>query len=59
MWMNRMLSIYEHAVWLNPVPEEHWHYSPSTDVIKQLMSDRMFPLTLGGIDQAMRELGRR
>jgi len=59
VWMNRMLSVYEHAVWLNPVPEQHWHYSPSTDVLKQLMGERMYPLTLGGIDRAMRELNRR
>ena len=59
VWMNRLLMIYEHAVWLNPVPEQHWHYSPSTEVLQQLMSDRMFPLTLGGIDKAMRELNRR
>jgi uncharacterized protein len=59
VWMNRMLSVYEHAVWLNPVPEQHWHYSPSTDVLKQIMTERMFPLTIGGIDQAMRELNKR
>jgi len=59
VWMNRILQVYEHAVWLNPVPEQHWHYSPSTDVLKQIMGERMFPLTLDGIDRAMRELNRR
>ena len=59
VWMNRILQVYEHAVWLNPVPEQHWHYSPSTDVLKQIMGERMFPLTLDGIDRALRELNRR
>ena len=39
VWMNRILQVYEHAVWLNPVPEQHWHYSPSTDVLKQIMGE--------------------
>jgi len=57
-WIQRVLDIYEHAVWLNPVPEKHWDYTPSIGVVKQLMSDRMYPLTLGGLDNAMRELNR-
>jgi uncharacterized protein with von Willebrand factor type A (vWA) domain len=57
-WMQRLLDIYEHAVWLNPVPEKHWDYTPSISLMKQLFSDRMYPLTLEGLDEAMRELVR-
>jgi hypothetical protein len=58
VWIERMLNIYPHAVWLNPVPEKHWRYSQSIDMIRQLMENRMYPLTLDGLDRAMRELIR-
>jgi uncharacterized protein with von Willebrand factor type A (vWA) domain len=44
---------------LNPVPEKQWGYSQSTKIIKELMNDRMYPLTLEGLDDAMRELSRK
>jgi uncharacterized protein with von Willebrand factor type A (vWA) domain len=58
VWMQRFTDTYSSCVWLNPVPERHWQYTPSIQLLKQLMSDRMYPLTLGGIDSAMRELRR-
>ena len=58
VWLERMTRIYEHAIWLNPVPERHWDYTPSIQIMKQIMSDRMYPLTLEGLDKAMRELSR-
>ncbi len=58
LWLQRTLDIYENMVWLNPSPERYWDYTPSTQMINQLFSNRMFPLTLGGIDSAMRELVR-
>ena len=57
-WLQRLLAIYPRAVWLNPVPEKHWSYTHSIQMIRQLFTDRMFPLTIEGIDQAMRELVR-
>jgi hypothetical protein len=57
-WMARALGVYESAVWLNPAPQEHWELSPSIRMMKQLMSGRMYPLTLGGVDRAMSELRR-
>jgi uncharacterized protein len=59
VWMHRLTSTYPAAVWLNPVPEQQWGYSQSTKLIRELMNDRMYPLTLGGLDDAMRELGRK
>ncbi len=58
VWIERMLAHYKHAVWLNPVPERHWDYTPSTQMTHQLMEGRMYGLTLEGLDQAMRELNR-
>jgi len=58
VWMDRVANIYEHMVWLNPTAERHWSYTPSIDLMKQLVKDRMYPLTLEGLDKAMRELAR-
>ena len=57
-WLKRVTQIYESAVWLNPVAEQHWGWTQSTMMIRQLMGDRMYPLTLEGLDRAMRELMR-
>ena len=57
-WMQRLLHVYSHAVWLNPVAEDWWDYTTSTKMMRQLMGDRMYPLTLDGLDRAMRELSR-
>ncbi|MBX3454756.1 VWA domain-containing protein [Ferrovibrio sp.] len=57
-WMQRLLDTYPKAAWLNPVPEKYWDYTPSVGVVKQLMGNRMFPLTLEGLERAMRELNR-
>jgi uncharacterized protein len=59
VWMHRMANTYPAAIWLNPTPEAHWGYSQSTKIIKELMNDRMYPLTLEGLDDAMRELVRK
>jgi uncharacterized protein len=59
VWMHRMTNTYPSSIWLNPVPENQWGYSQSTKIIKELMNNRMFPLTLNGLDDAMRELSRK
>jgi uncharacterized protein with von Willebrand factor type A (vWA) domain len=58
LWLQRLLGIYERAVWLNPIPEAHWEYAPSAKMIRQLFAERMYPLTISGIDKAMTELRR-
>ncbi len=58
VWMRRLLDAYPKAVWLNPVPEKYWGGTASIGVIRALMEGRMFPLTLDGIDRAMRALTR-
>ena len=56
VWMKRLLDVYAHAVWLNPQPEDRWGYYDSIGLVRELTGDRMFPLTLGGLEAAMREM---
>ncbi len=58
LWLQRVTTIYKHAVWLNPIPEMHWQWTPSIGLINKLFNGRMFPLTLDGLDAAMRSLMR-
>ncbi len=58
VWMQRLLETYKKAVWLNPVPEQYWDYTPSIQIMRELVTQRMFPLTLGGLENGMRELSR-
>ncbi|WP_374446935.1 VWA domain-containing protein [Stella sp.] len=57
VWLKRILDTWPHAVWLNPVPKERWSYLQSIEMIRKQMEGRMYPLTLAGLDEAMRELG--
>lgn len=59
VWMSRIVAHFPHLVWLNPEPEEHWEWTPSVGITRELVAGRMFPLTLNGIDLATRELKRR
>ena len=58
VWLKRVTDIYKHAVWLNPVDERHWDWTPSIGIVRQLLDGRMYPLTLDGLDAAMRTLMR-
>ena len=59
MWLQRVAGTYPATVWLNPTPQEHWHYSSSTRIVRDLIGGTMYPLTLDGLDAAMRELTRK
>ncbi len=59
VWLQRLCNTYPATVWLNPTPEQQWDYSQSTMLIRELVSGNMYPLTLDGLDDAMRELTRR
>ncbi|MEO1242163.1 MAG: VWA domain-containing protein [Pseudomonadota bacterium] len=58
LWLKRVTDIYESAVWLNPVARRSWEYVPSISLMRELLGDRMYPLTLSGIEKAMSELKR-
>lgn len=55
-WIKRVTDTWDKVVWLNPVPRKYWEYTQSIGMLRQLMGDRMYPLTLEGLDAAMREL---
>ena len=58
VWLQRLLDVYPRTVWLNPQPEDRWDYYDSIKLTRQLMGERMFPLTLEGLDRAMKDLAR-
>jgi uncharacterized protein with von Willebrand factor type A (vWA) domain len=55
-WLARILANFPKSVWINPVPEQHWQHTQTTRIIRELMEDRMFGLTLEGLDAAMKAL---
>ena len=58
VWVKRVTDIYQRAVWLNPEPEEVWPYRQSIQILKELMNNRMYPTTIGGLEQAMKVLAK-
>jgi uncharacterized protein len=58
VWIERVTTTYPSCIWLNPMPEREWELTASIKMMRQLLGGRMYPLTLEGLDHAMRELGR-
>jgi len=58
VWLNRIAETYKHSIWLNPVEERHWDWTPSIGIVRNLLGGRMYPLTLDGLDAGMRALMR-
>jgi hypothetical protein len=58
VWMQRIVAAFPRLVWLNPEPRERWEYTPSVRITRELTGERMFSLTLEGLDAAIRELRR-
>ena len=58
VWLQRMLDTWPRAVWLNPEPERLWDYRHSIELIRTIFNNRMFPLTLAGLERGMRELNK-
>ena len=59
VWLARIANTYPAHVWLNPVREDSWAYSQSVRMVRDAMGGAMFPLTLEGMDAAMRVLTRK
>lgn len=53
VWMQRICDTFDNLVWLNPTPKQYWEHSYSTSVVRELIDDRMFPLTVKGLEEAM------
>ena len=59
IWLKRLVDIYPHLVWINPTQEKYWAYSQSTQMIQDIIGkERVFPMTLTGLEAAMKELAR-
>ncbi|NNC99723.1 MAG: VWA domain-containing protein [Gammaproteobacteria bacterium] len=57
-WLNRFTETFDKAVWLNPTPEDYWKHTQSTKIIQELMHEKMYPLTLKGMEEAMAYLSK-
>ncbi|MEJ2001122.1 MAG: VWA domain-containing protein [Maritimibacter sp.] len=58
VWLSRAREAWPNHLWINPLPEDHWRYTQSVAMIREIFEDRMVPMTLDGIERGMRELGR-
>ena len=58
-WLQRLTNHFSHAIWLNPQVQAHWQYHASVQILKQLMQDRMHPLTLQGLSDGIKNLSRK
>ncbi|MEL0066101.1 MAG: VWA domain-containing protein [Gammaproteobacteria bacterium] len=58
IWMQRMLDTFEKVIWINPTPQDTWEYSTSVSLIQKLVEDRMYPLTIAGIEEGMNVLSK-
>ena len=58
VWMHRMSQTFDKLIWLNPVQEKYWDYTPSILMLRDLVEGKMFPLTLGGLEKGMRLLSK-
>lgn len=58
VWLKRARQQWDKSAWLNPSPEKYWSYSASVGLIREVMDQRMYPLTIDGLDKAMRALTR-
>jgi uncharacterized protein len=56
VWVQRLASHFRRSVWLNPTPEKYWRYTRSIEMVEELLGGRMFPLTLDGLERAIKEL---
>lgn len=57
-WLQRLLDTWPKAAWLNPEPEGYWQYRQSIAIINNIMHNRMYGVTVSGLEQAMRSLSK-
>ena len=57
-WLQRFTNAFPKFIWLNPEPEGLWQYRQSIAVVRQLMNNRMFPVTIEGLERGMRLLSK-
>jgi uncharacterized protein with von Willebrand factor type A (vWA) domain len=57
VWLRRLTKAYPRHAWINPQPEAGWRQTQSIQLIRELLEDRMYPLTLAGLDDVIEALG--
>ena len=57
-WLRRLTDTYDHMVWINPTPKDYWEHSYSIEIVRELTKDRMFPLSVKGLEEAMALLAK-
>ncbi len=58
VWIERVRATWPKMIWLNPEPQQRWGYTHSIQIIRDLVGDHMYPLTLEGLEDGMRFLSR-
>jgi uncharacterized protein len=58
VWLNRAMETWKANIWINPLSENHWQYTHSIQMIREICGERMYPMTLKGIEEGMKELVR-
>ncbi|MDG1027099.1 MAG: VWA domain-containing protein [Gammaproteobacteria bacterium] len=53
VWIKRLTEVFDHMVWINPTPKTYWEHSYSIEIVKELLEDRMFPMSVKGLEEAM------
>jgi uncharacterized protein with von Willebrand factor type A (vWA) domain len=53
VWIKRLTEVFDHLVWINPTPKTYWEHSYSIEIVKELLEDRMFPMSVKGLEEAM------
>ena len=53
VWIKRLTDVFDNVVWINPTPKGFWEHSYSIEVVRELVEDRMFPLSVKGLEEAM------
>src|SRR3989344_3940904 len=57
-WIQRLTHAFPKFAWINPEPQGVWQYRQSISIIQQLVSNRMYPLSLKGLEETMRLLSK-
>ena len=58
VWIQRFMQKFKKLIWLNPYPKSAWDYTHSTTMIRELIGDQMYPLTVAGLEEGMAYLAK-
>ena len=58
IWMQRFKQKFKKIIWLNPYPRDTWHYTHSIGMVRELVADQMYPMTIEGLEAGMSYLAK-